>query len=725
MHRTEVTSPPAEKIRKQLVVALLGNPNSGKTSVFNKLTGMRQKVGNFPGVTVDKKSGQLALPAGMQVGLVDFPGSYSLFPHAKDERIVVSALCNPADENYPDAIVYVANSAQLEKHLLLFTQLLDLDIPIILALNMADLAQGQGMKIDEARLSKEFQAPVLSLNARTGEGVERLKVVLQELLLHEVKGDGKKERKPFYRLSDQEEEAAAIALAQTGFSQPYQGLLIAHHHSWLPFLEPERQFALGANLHGMGFNDLHNQVRETMQRFDRLGPLLQRSVQRPSDQPLSRSEWIDRLLTHRIWGPIIFFVLMFLVFQAIFIGASYPMDWIEQLFGTAGGWVKDNMAGSWWGDLLADGILAGLGGILVFIPQIAILFFLISLLEELGYMARAVYLFDSLMGRFGLNGRSIVALISGGACAVPAIMSTRTIGNWKERLITIMVTPLISCSARIPVYALLIGFAVPSMTILGVFNLQGLAFMGLYLLGIAAALGAALVFKAILRTEDRSYLLLELPEYKPPQMRNVFFTVYEKVKTFTLEAGKIILAISIVLWVMAYFGPGDQMAAAEAEARAIALAQNLEEGPTADLVAARKIEVSYAGQLGKLIEPAIEPLGFDWKIGIALLTSFAAREVFVGTMATIYSIGSASDDSFAIRDRLAMERDPITGELVYDMATALSLLIFYVFAMQCMSTLAVVKRETRSWKWPVVQFVFMSGLAYLGSLVTYQVVSAF
>lgn len=707
-----------------MVVALLGNPNSGKTSVFNKLTGMRQKVGNFPGVTVDKKSGQFSLSPELPVELVDFPGTYSLFPHSKDERIVVSALCNPADENYPDAIVYVANSAQLEKHLLLFTQLLDLDIPIILALNMADLAQGQGMKIDEAHLSKEFQAPVLSINARTGEGVGRLKVVLQELLLHEVKGEGKKERKPFYRPSSQEQDAVAFVLSRTGFSQPYQGLLIAHHHNWLPFLEPEQQFAIGAHLNGQGFSDLHNQVRETMQRFDRLGPLLQRSVQRPSDQPLSRSEQIDRLLTHRLWGPVIFFVLMFLIFQAIFVGASYPMDWIEQLFGAAGGWVLSSMPDSWVADLLADGILAGLGGILVFIPQIAILFFLISLLEEVGYMARAVYLFDSLMGRFGLNGRSIVALISGGACAVPAIMSTRTIGSWKERLITILVTPLISCSARIPVYALLIGFAVPSVTILGIFNLQGLAFMGLYLLGIMAALGAALVFKAILRTEDRSFLLMELPGYKPPQMRNVLYTVYEKVKAFTVEAGKIILAISIVLWVLAYFGPGDQMAMAEAQAKAIALEQNLGEGATADLVASRKIEVSYAGQLGKLIEPAIEPLGFDWKIGIALLTSFAAREVFVGTMATIYSIGSASDDNYAIRDRLAMERDPITGELVYDMATALSLLIFYVFAMQCMSTLAVVKRETRSWKWPIVQFVFMSSLAYLGSLLAYQVVSA-
>ena len=724
MHRVEVTNATAPPRRKQMVVALLGNPNSGKSSVVNKLTGMRQKVGNFPGVTVDKKSGQLNLSDGLEVEVVDFPGTYSLFPHSKDERIVVSTLCNPEDENYPDVIVYVANSAQLEKHLLLFTQLNDLNIPMILALNMADLAQGQGMKIDEARLSKEFQAPVLSVNARTGEGINRLKEVMKELLLHGVQAEGFKPRKLFYQLSEAEEHLSQIASGQTGAGNKYQALLIAHHYSWLPFLNVVQRESIGELERRSEVSSLHYQVRETMQRFDKLGPLLKRSVLRPKEQPLSRSEHVDRLLTHRWWGPVIFFVLMFLVFQAIFVGASYPMDWIEQLFSGLGGWLHDTFPDSWLMDLLVNGILAGLGGILVFIPQIAILFFLISLLEELGYMARAVYLFDSLMSRFGLNGRSIVALISGGACAVPASMATRTISNWKERLITILVTPLISCSARIPVYALLIAFAVPSLPVLGVFNLQGLAFMGLYLLGIAAALGAALVFKWILRTEERSFLLMELPDYKPPQMRNVVYTVYEKVKTFTIEAGRVILAISIVLWFLASYGPGNRMAQAREEAEAFARQEQLDETATADLVAAREIEASFAGILGKSIEPAIRPLGFDWKIGIALITSFAAREVFVGTMATIYSIGSESDE-FAIRDKLAQDKDPITGKPVYDMATALSLLIFYVFAMQCMSTLAVVRRETRSWKWPVVQFVFMSALAYLGSLITYQAVVAF
>ncbi|HQU58673.1 MAG TPA: ferrous iron transporter B, partial [Saprospiraceae bacterium] len=382
----------------------------------------------------------------------------------------------------------------------------------------------------------------------------------------------------------------------------------------------------------------------------------------------------------------------------------------------------DKLPHGWFTDLLNDGILAGLGGILVFIPQIATLFFLISLLEEVGYMARAAYMFDRLMQVFGLNGRSLVALISGGACAIPAIMTTRTIGNWKERLITILVTPLISCSARIPVYTVLIGFVVPPKTIAGLFNLQGLAFMGLYLLGVVAALLSALVFKWILKSRENSFLMLELPEYRTPVMRNVFLTVWEKVRSFMWEAGRIIMAISIVLWVLASYGPRADMQAARQEALVQAKERQLDETATANLLAARQIEASFAGHIGKFIEPAIRPLGFDWKIGIALVTSFAAREVFVGTMATIYSIGSAEDD-YSVRDRMAMERDPLTGRPVYSLAASLSLLIFYVFAMQCMSTLAVVRRETKSWKWPLVQFLFMSGLAYLGSLITYQLLA--
>jgi ferrous iron transport protein B len=717
MHRGEIAEMPRQKQSKTPVVALLGNPNCGKSSVFNQLTGLRQKVGNFPGVTVDRKSGKTTLQDGLEVELVDLPGTYSLHPSAKDERIVVNTLANHQNENYPDALIYIANSAQLEKHLLLFTQLLDLGIPMVLGLNMSDVADLQGVRIDAQRLSRYFKLPVILINGRTGEGIDNLKEAMTRTLQCEL-GDVTT-RSSFYRFSEMENRAVAEVQRQIPTVNRYQALLIAHHYQWLPFLSPNQREALEVSVQHIGFEDLRWQVEETMSRYDRLTPIVEKSILREKMEGSTVSERVDKVVTHAFWGPIIFFGLMVLVFQAIFAGATYPMDWIEAGFGILGEWLQETGPESWWMDLLVNGVVAGLGGILVFIPQIAILFLLISILEELGYMARAVYLFDNLMGRFGLNGRSIVALISGGACAVPAIMSTRTISNWKERMITILVTPLISCSARIPVYTLLIGFAVPEVIVGGVFNLQGLAFMGLYVLGILAALGAALVFKWILKSNDRSFLTLELPDYRRPHAKNVLLTVYEKVKTFTLEAGKVILAISIVLWALASYGPSKAMEEARTTAAQQVQELQLDENAAADLMASREMEASYAGHLGRAIEPAIQPLGFDWKIGIALITSFAAREVFVGTMATIYSIGSAPDE-FSIRDKLATEVNPATGELVYNRATSWSLLIFYVFAMQCMSTLAVVKRETKTWKWPIIQFLFMSGMAYLGSLLVYQ-----
>ncbi len=696
-------------------IAVIGNPNCGKTSVFNQLTGLQQKVGNFPGVTVDRKTGILALSEGRTAMLIDFPGTYSFYPTSSDERIVVQSLLDTSDPDYPQAILYIADIVKLEKHLLLFTQIRDLGLPAVLVLNMADVAIQEGLQIDHHKLSKKLGTPVVSLSARTGQGFAELKGLLSELTsAHQAVPDS-----TFYRPS--QEEARVVNLLQDHFPEynAYQRILLAHHYAWLPFLSAAQKAAVAEAVRQSGFQDLPLQVRETMQRYDHFTPIVRQTLSRTTELSNSLSEKLDRLLTHRIAGPLIFFLLMLLVFQAIFAWASYPMDLIDWFFGTLTATVSAALPPGWFSSLLTDGLLAGLGGILIFIPQIAILFFLISILEEIGYMARAAFMFDRLMQFFGLNGRSIVALISGGACAIPAIMSTRTIGNWKERLITIMVTPFISCSARIPVYTVLIGFAVPSVTILGLFNLQGLAFMGLYLLGITAALLAALVMKLVLRTNESSFLMLELPEYRTPVMRNVWMTVLEKVKTFTLEAGKIILVISLFLWGLSSFGPGKAMQQARQEASLLATEQQLDETAAADLLAAKQIEASYAGQIGKFIEPAIQPLGFDWKIGIALLTSFAAREVFVGTMATIYSIGSVSDET-SIRDRMAGETNPVTGAKVYDLATSLSLLLFYVFAMQCMSTLAVVKRETKSWKWPIIQFVMMTALAYLSSLAVYQ-----
>ena len=501
----------------------------------------------------------------------------------------------------------------------------------------------------------------------------------------------------------------------------YQALLVAHHNQWLPFENESIRHTIKEEIQQGNFESLRLQIMETMGRFDRFAPTIRKFLKQKKDNTgISFTERADVVLTNPFWGTIIFFILMAGIFQAIYSLATYPMDWIESLFGYANTGLRSILPEGWLLDLLTDGIIAGLGGIMVFIPQIAILFLLISILEEVGYMARAAFLFDRTMQLFGLNGRSIVALISGGACAVPAIMSTRTIGNWKERLITIMVTPLISCSARIPVYAILIGLVIPPTLIFGLFNLQGLVFMGLYLLGIISALLMALLFKLILKSNEQSYLMLELPEYRKPVLRNVLNTVFEKVKTFILEAGKVIIVISIVLWLLANFGPGDSLTRSAEVGQKEAIQLNLNEVETQDYIAAKQLEASYAGRIGKFIEPAIQPLGFDWKIGIALITSFAAREVFVGTMATIYSLGSVEDE-LTIREKMAKEIKPNTGDPVYNLATSLSLLIFYVFAMQCMSTLAVVKRETKSWKWPIVQFVFMSALAYFSSLIVYQV----
>ena len=713
MHRAEVSKPKSSDSNKFFTIALMGNPNSGKSTIFNLLTGLRQKIGNFPGVTVDKKIGKLQLKQS-KAQIIDFPGTYSLYPTALDERIVVSTLANPANEDFPDAIIYVADSSQLEKHLLLFSQLKDLEVPLILALNMADVIT---MKTSNTEvLSKKLGIPVVATSGRTGIGIEQLKDTLQNTLINL---NTFIPNKSTYQ-SSKEENVVIDRIKQINPDlNNQQALLWAHHKEWLPGITSTQKTQIGAVISSTDFQPLKSQVRETMSRYEQFLPIFSPFLPKKETQDNGFSDKLDQVITHRFIGPVIFFILMVLVFQAVFSWASLPMEWIDNGFAALGNVVEQTLPESWFRDLLVNGILAGLGGILIFIPQIALLFLLISILEEVGYMARVVYLFDNILKKIGLNGRSIVALVSGGACAIPAVMSTRTISNWKERIITIMVTPLISCSARIPVYTVLIGFVVPASASWAGFNGQGLAFMGLYLLGIFSALFAAFVFKLMLKSEEKSYLMIELPVYRKPMAKNVLLNVFEKTKTFVVEAGKVIFVISIILWVLATYGPGNKMAMAVQSATTQAQELNLDEDRTAHLIASKEIEASFAGHIGKFIEPAIAPLGFDWKIGIALITSFAAREVFVGTMATIYSIGGDAEEKSVI-DRLTSEVNPITGKPVYTFATALSLLIFYVFAMQCMSTLAVVKRETKSWKWPIIQFVYMTALAYFGSLFVYQ-----
>ncbi len=702
--------------KNQKWIGLVGNPNSGKSSLFNHLTGLRQKVGNFPGVTVDKKTGTYLSDEGETINLIDFPGLYSLYPNSKDEKLVVNILANPDDAFYPDKIVYVLDPLQLERHLLLATQIIDLGFPTIIAINMIDIAKENQLSINTAYLSKKLGAPVVQVSARTGEGMAALKA-------HIESKDFSKPA-PLYSLNKEhkkiaKEVADAIQSKQGAELNDYNALVVANHYDWIEGISDNARQNAKHIVELNQFDKLDQQVQETMKRYDTFSPWIAKAVSKPDDSNKFISERIDRVITHPIAGPLIFFGLMFLIFQGLFSWTGYPMDLIDGAFAWLGDSVKYALGSGWVSSLIADGILAGIGGIVIFIPQIFFLFLVISILEEIGYMSRAVYMFDKLLQGIGLNGRSIVSLISGGACAIPAIMSTRTMKNWKERLNTIMVTPLISCSARIPVYIVLIAFVVPDETVGGIFNMQGLAFMGLYLISIVAALVSAFVFKLILKSDQKSYLMIELPQYKKPIWKNVFLTIKEKLWAFIWEAGKVIFVISIILWFLASFGPKNKMELAQKEAMTYSIEQNLSPEETQNFIAAKKIEASYAGHMGKFIEPVIKPLGFDWKMGIALITSFAAREVFVSTMATIYSIGSEDNES-TIRDRLAKEVNLDTGEKVYTPAVAMSLLIFYLFAMQCMSTLAITKRETNSWKWPIIQFSYMTALAYIASLVVYQ-----
>lgn len=704
-------------------IALIGNPNSGKSSVFNQLTGLRQRTGNFPGVTVERHSGMMPLSDGTLVRIIDFPGTYSLYPTSPDEYIVFDVLSHPGHADHPDRVLYVADALRLDQHLLLLSQVRDLGIPAILALNMVDAASGAGQQYDVAALSRDLGLPVIEINGRTGAGMESLRQAMALSLASPQEGAGSQP----VTFEPTPDMAATIRDIRERFpmvERDYTALLLAHHAERLSYLRPDEAADIRGITNKNGFVSLQAQYTEIMSRFaviDRITAMHRKIAGGERSTSLTRR--LDRFLTHVWWGPLVFFAILLLVFQAVFTWSSLPMTWIEGVFTDLGGMVRYALGEGWLSSLLSDGLLAGLGGVLVFIPQIAMLFLLISLLEESGYMARAVFLFDRIMRKFGLNGRSLVALVSGTACAIPAVMSARTITNTRERLITILVTPFISCSARLPVYAVLVGLMVPETYALGVFSVQALVFMGLYVLGLLAALGAALVFKHTLKGSEPGFLLLELPDYQRPDWRNVGMTVWSKVASFVREAGKIILIISLVLWVMSSFGPPGAMDRAEKSAMEEAQTNNWDAVRTGDHLAAARLEASFAGLTGKAIEPIIRPLGFDWKIGIALVTSFAAREVFVGTMATIYSIGSQNDEQ-TVRERMAAEIVPGTNRKRYDLPVSLSLLLFYVFALQCMSTLAVVRKETGSWKWPLWQFAFMTGLAYVVSLVTYQWLSA-
>ena len=692
---------------KSLNIALLGNPNTGKTSVFNRLTGLSQKVGNYPGITVEKKEGVCKLNRTTKAHIIDLPGTYSLNASSMDESVVIELLLNKNSKDFPDVAVVVTDVENLKRNLLLFTQVKDLGIPTLLVINMSDQMKRKGISIDIRLLEEKLDTKIALISTRENKGL----ALLKELLVN-------------YRQLSTDPTIALESIDQAYFDNlkktfPNQQV----YKLWLVITQDVNFAKIDRNRVSDATNfktqsEPHlkrMQQKETVKRYQFINNILKEALVIDRESATDLRSRLDRILIHKFWGYVIFFVILMTIFQSIFDWSSIPQDFIDSTFASLSERVKSTLPEGVFTSLLAEGIIPGLGGIVIFIPQIAFLFFFISILEETGYMSRVVFLMDRGLRRFGLNGKSVIPLISGTACAIPAVMATRNIENWKERLITILVTPFTTCSARLPVYAILIALVIPEGSFIGL-NYQGLMLMFLYLVGFGMALLSAWILSKTLNIQSKSYFVVEMPNYKLPLLKNVGITVWEKTRSFVTEAGKIILAISILLWVMASYGPGKNFE--EAEQIVTANHTELEGEALSNKVNAYRLEHSYIGILGKSIEPVITPLGYDWKIGIALISSFAAREVFVGTLATIYSVESDAEET--IKNRMASEVRS-DGKPLFNLASGISLMLFYAFAMQCMSTLAIVKKETNSWKWPMIQLFGMSILAYVIAFSTYQI----
>ncbi|AOZ98956.1 ferrous iron transport protein B [Flavobacterium commune] len=696
-------------IHQNINVALIGNPNVGKTSVFNQLTGLNQQVGNYPGITVEKKMGFCKLPHNIKANILDLPGTYSLNASSIDENVVIELLLNKNDKLYPDVALVVTDVENLKRNLLLFTQIKDLEIPTILVINMADRMADKGISLDIPFLEEQLKTKIALISSRKSQGIEELKDLIVT-----------------YKSISTEPCLNASVIDKEYFNnlqKAFPDLLL--YKLWLVitqdvnFLNLERKEIQGS------FTKSHSELKrlqqqETIKRYQFINDVLKQSLTIDSSIAKDFRSKLDRVLTHKFWGYIIFFAILFVIFQSIFDWSSIPMDFIDSTFATLSTMAAEELPSGILTDLISQGIIPGIGGILIFIPQIAFLFLFISILEESGYMSRVVFIMDKIMRRFGLSGKSVVPLISGTACAIPAIMATRNIESWKERLITILVTPFTTCSARLPVYAIIIALVIPNHRVLGFLNLQGLALMLLYLLGFGMAIFSAYVLNKVMKISGKTFFVVEMPNYKLPLFKNVAINVIEKTKAFISGAGKIILAISIILWFLASYGPGKDFNEAETIVKERTAKNPLNEVDFENAVASQKLENSYIGIMGKTIEPVISPLGYDWKIGIAIISSFAAREVFVGTLATIYSVGG-TDNETTIKNKMATEIHPETGTKIFNFASGISLLLFYAFALQCASTLAITKKETNSWKWPLGQLVFMSSFAYLTALVAYQI----
>jgi ferrous iron transport protein B len=700
--------------KKKLHIALVGNPNSGKSSLFNCLTGMNQKVGNFPGVTVDKKSGTTILLSDVKAEVIDLPGTYSLYPRKMDEWVSYKVLLHQDREIKTDVVIAVADASNLKRNLLFCTQLIDLKQPVVIALTMMDLASRKGIKINIPELERELGVPVIPVNPRKQKGIPQLKKAIEQTSqqLYQVPP------RDFIDNKSLAWKAVEEVKFRFGELSDYAAIhYLINHESF--DLNADDQELVETIEKNNGFNPTKTQAEEIMQRYSRIRHIMQVAVSEPD--PLQKTlftEKLDNILLHRRWGYIILLMVLFLLFQSVFWLASFPMDWIDSGFTALSQGISSALPDNRWTDLLVNGVIAGLGGIVIFVPQIMILFALITLLEDTGYMARISFLTDRLMRSVGLNGKSVMPMISGFACAVPAIMSTRNIENRKERLLTILITPLMSCSARLPVYTILIGLVIPKTYLLGFLTVQGLVMMGLYLLGLVMALVVSYVAKWFININEKSFFILELPTYRSPRWNNIVQTMVSKARIFVRDAGKVIMVISLILWALSSFGPEKKMQAIKQDHERAKAMPGYDAEIAKQKFATAKLENSYAGIMGKSIEPAIAPLGYDWKIGIALITSFAAREVFVGTMATLYSVGDEKNDQ-KLTEKMKAATHP-DGRPIFTLASGVSLMIFYVFAMQCMSTLAIVRRETRSWKWPVIQFIYMTALAYIMSLAAYQ-----
>ncbi len=702
-------------MKAELRVALVGNPNTGKSTLFNVLTGLNQKIGNFPGVTVDKKVGYCTLPDGRQAEIIDLPGTYSIYPKSQDESIVFSVLADTDNPLRPDLVVVILDASNLKRNLLLYSQVADLKIPVIVALNMMDMAKKADITIDVDMLAMKLGVQVVPISARKNEGIPALKSAISfanKVALQEDSID----------VNSIAPELIAEIGKELKIDNPYLALQLAHQHETLRFLSPAENERIEELEKKFSFNSQKAQGAETIARYGFINDLLYDTVRKPvTAQGETFSNKIDKILTHKVFGFVIFFAILMFMFQAIFSWSAYPMSLIADGFVLVQDQLHHILPAGPLTSLLVDGVIAGLSGVMVFIPQIAILFAFISILEDTGYMSRVTFMMDKLMRKVGLNGKSVVPLIGGFACAVPSIMSTRNIENWKDRMITIMVTPLVTCSARLPVYTLLIALVVPNRNVWWLFNMQGLALTGMYLFSLVSAIIVAWVFKFILKGKERGYFIMELPVYRMPRWSNVFYSMYERSKAFVFQAGKVIIAVSVILWVLASYGPGDRFAKIDAQYSHPQYTQHMSPDSLSRTIASAKLENSYAGVLGHTIEPVIRPLGFDWKIGIALITSFAAREVFVGTMATIYSVNGSAEKMQSVYEKMHQARNPETGQPVFTLAVAFSLMMFYAFAMQCASTVAVVYRETKNWRWPAIQFAYMTVLAYAAAFIAYVV----